>query len=412
MADFRFKNLCAAMGFDTAVARILSDSQLKRLSEHTYSAGGTSLLEPYLQPFWRWLVDQIPMWVAPNLLTIAGLTINVVSSLIIMYYSPDAKSEIPWWSLLLAGLGLFLYQSLDAIDGKQARRTKSSSPLGELFDHGCDSFSLTFVTLGVTSALNLGYELHLLLFENLAAAFFFYCAHWQTYVSGTLKFGTFDVTEAQFSVIFVYLVTAMFGGGFWRQELPVLGIQMKMLAVFFSIFCFILQAKSNFSTIFLEGGIGKNKSTVAGTSTIFPLFPFAAVMGMAIMVAMKSPSNVYENHPCLYLAAFGIVMAKVTNRLVVAHMTKSEMDLWDTALMGPALLVINQYFNCAFSEYFVLWICMVVVTVDIWRYSLVVCQEICQYLGIYCFVITSSPPKKRSAASDVSSAANSRKSSK
>ena len=38
-------------------------------------------------------------------------------------------------------LGLFLYQSLDAIDGKQARRTNSSSPLGELFDHGCDSVS-------------------------------------------------------------------------------------------------------------------------------------------------------------------------------------------------------------------------------------------------------------------------------
>lgn len=29
-----------------------------------------------------------------------------------------------------------MYQSLDAIDGKQARRTGSSGPLGELFDHG------------------------------------------------------------------------------------------------------------------------------------------------------------------------------------------------------------------------------------------------------------------------------------
>lgn len=41
----------------------------------------------------------------------------------------------------MCGLGLFIYQSLDAIDGKQARRTGSSSPLGELFDHGCDSVS-------------------------------------------------------------------------------------------------------------------------------------------------------------------------------------------------------------------------------------------------------------------------------
>jgi len=38
-------------------------------------------------------------------------------------------------------LGIFVYQSLDAIDGKQARRTNTASPLGELFDHGCDSVS-------------------------------------------------------------------------------------------------------------------------------------------------------------------------------------------------------------------------------------------------------------------------------
>jgi phosphatidylglycerophosphate synthase len=38
-------------------------------------------------------------------------------------------------------MGLFIYQTLDAIDGKQARRTGSSNALGELFDHGCDSMS-------------------------------------------------------------------------------------------------------------------------------------------------------------------------------------------------------------------------------------------------------------------------------
>ncbi len=47
----------------------------------------------------------------------------------------------PGWAFLLAAVGLFVYQGLDAIDGKQARRTGSASPLGELFDHGCDSCS-------------------------------------------------------------------------------------------------------------------------------------------------------------------------------------------------------------------------------------------------------------------------------
>ena len=44
---------------------------------------------------------------------------------------------------------LNLEQTLDAVDGKQARRTGSQSPLGELFDHGCDSLSTIFLSLSV-----------------------------------------------------------------------------------------------------------------------------------------------------------------------------------------------------------------------------------------------------------------------
>lgn len=71
-------------------------------------------------------------------------------------YTPDAKSEAPRWTYALCGLGLFIYQSLDAIDGKQARRTGTSSPLGELFDHGCDSISTVFVALSACAAVQLG----------------------------------------------------------------------------------------------------------------------------------------------------------------------------------------------------------------------------------------------------------------
>ena len=40
-------------------------------------------------------------------------------------------------------------------------------------------------------------------------------------------------------------------------------------------------------------------------------------------------------------------------------MTKSEMDLWDSGMIGPALLIINQYFDCVISEYVVLWASLV-----------------------------------------------------
>lgn len=46
------------------------------------------------------------------------------------------ENDVLMQSLYSFGIGLFIYQSLDAIDGKQARRTQTSGPLGELFDHG------------------------------------------------------------------------------------------------------------------------------------------------------------------------------------------------------------------------------------------------------------------------------------
>lgn len=42
------------------------------------------------------------------------------------------------------GIGLFLYQSMDAIDGKQARRTGMAGPLGEMFDHGIGTCHINF----------------------------------------------------------------------------------------------------------------------------------------------------------------------------------------------------------------------------------------------------------------------------
>lgn len=72
----------------------LSAVQLKRLEEHKYSAAGRSLFEPPCQVYWNWLVQQIPTWVAPNTLTITGLLINILTTIILVYYSPTATEEV------------------------------------------------------------------------------------------------------------------------------------------------------------------------------------------------------------------------------------------------------------------------------------------------------------------------------
>lgn len=141
-----------------------------------------------------------------------------MKNILFFSYSPDGTSPPPRWSCFLCALGLFIYQSLDAIDGKQARRTNSSSPLGELFDHGCDSLSTIFVALSACISCQLGHYPAWLFFQCFCAIVLFYCAHWQTYVSGTLRFGKVDVTEAQMTIIGIHMISAIFGPEIWLTK--------------------------------------------------------------------------------------------------------------------------------------------------------------------------------------------------
>lgn len=228
----------------------------------------------------------------------------------------------PAWTLVFFAVGLFIYQTLDACDGKQARRTGTSSPLGELFDHGCDSLSTVFVALATVIAVQLGHYPNLMFYQCIAASTLFYTAHWQTYVSGTLYFGRFDVTEAQFTIICIHLTSAVFGSSIWSSMIPLgfVTIELKLLMIIFTLGGAIINIFWYLSCI-CAGGVGKNGSTIAGTSIISPLLPIASVVVAAVIIYIKSPTSLYENHPCLYLLTFGLVIAKVTNRLVVSVFT-------------------------------------------------------------------------------------------
>lgn len=84
-------------------------------SEHKYNCTSNSILDKVLQVWWCWLVSKTPLYIAPNLLTIVGLFVNILTSLVLIWYSPDAKAEAPRWCYLACAVGLFVYQSLDAI---------------------------------------------------------------------------------------------------------------------------------------------------------------------------------------------------------------------------------------------------------------------------------------------------------
>lgn len=73
---------------------VLSDAQLVRLGQHKYSSSGTTLLDPLMQRFWNWFVNKVPLSIAPNVLTVTGLLVNAVTTLILILFSPDARHDV------------------------------------------------------------------------------------------------------------------------------------------------------------------------------------------------------------------------------------------------------------------------------------------------------------------------------
>lgn len=77
----------------------------------------------------------------------------------------------------------------DGVDGKQARRTNSSTPLGELFDHGLDSWACIFFVATVYSIFGrgvTGVDVTALYYILWVVLFSFILSHWEKYNTGIL----------------------------------------------------------------------------------------------------------------------------------------------------------------------------------------------------------------------------------
>lgn len=78
---------------------------------------------------------------------------------------------------------------VDGVDGKQARRTNSSTPLGELFDHGLDSWACIFFVATVYSIFgrgDSGVAVATLYYILWVVLFSFILSHWEKYNTGIL----------------------------------------------------------------------------------------------------------------------------------------------------------------------------------------------------------------------------------
>ncbi|KLO06071.1 hypothetical protein SCHPADRAFT_883163 [Schizopora paradoxa] len=362
------------------MGRYLTADALRNLDAYVYMGVDKSILSKYiLNPYWTQLVKLWPKWVAPNTITLTGLSLVFFNFLTMLYYDPLYEGAlIPSWVYFSWAACLFAYQSLDAIDGKQARRTNMAGPLGELFDHGCDAVNTSLEVLLTAHALHIlpscqptlsshptsssdlsslsafltsirPYWLPLSLIFSQTA---FYLTTWESYHTHQLYLGVFSgPVEGILLVVGVYVVSGVYGAEFWDTNLfqlvPLSGSELeKHLPAIRLNEAFMLFGALGLGVNIFTSYRNVYKASKSSKSSV--LLPAARLLPFVVSTALHVSwllASVHLMPPHLLnagafvllgsplaipiLLAWGAAFAHQVGRVVLAHLTRSSgWDVW------------------------------------------------------------------------------------
>jgi len=392
---------------------------LKNLTKYSYRAVDKSLVSNYvLNAFWTWFVTLWPLWVAPNTITLSGLLIVVANFATLLYYDPhyltekDGATGPPQWIYFTWAIGLFAYQTFDAVDGKQARRTGMAGPLGEMFDHGCDALNTTLEVLLAARALNLGRSWWTVA-SQVATLANFYLTTWEEYHTGQLYLGVFSgPVEGILIIVAIYTVTGFFGTSFWDTGI----LTFTRLDRIQRVAEIVPNIRLNESFMIFAGlGLGFNilssyhnvhkARRATGKTTTQPLlfllpFPVTVVLQVAWLAhpSPKESSIIYSQLLVPFVCAWGFQFAHQVGRMILAHVTSTPFPWWDPIwlwtlvgaldgnlprLMGRDPIIQYSQKNTAIFVYLTL-------ALSFFRYArfcMLVINDITNYLGIACFTV-------------------------
>ncbi|XP_042388156.1 choline/ethanolaminephosphotransferase 1-like isoform X1 [Zingiber officinale] len=374
------------------------------LHRYKYSGVDNSLVAKYvLQPFWSRCVALFPLWMPPNLITLTGLMFLVISALLGYIYSPRLDAAPPRWVHLAHGLLLFLYQTFDAVDGKQARRTNSSSPLGELFDHGCDALTCAFEALAFGSTAMCGGTTF---WFWVIAAVPFYFATWEHFFTNTLILPIFNgPTEGLMLIYVCHWITFFLGAEWWAEDfrksiplmdwvpfdskIPTYGVVLFIMI----IFAVIPTISSNISNVNKVVRARKGSMLLA----LAMVYPFGVLMAGVLVWWYLSPSDVMREHPHLLIVGTGFAFGFLVGRMILAHLCDEPKGLKTGMCMSLLFLplaianALTAKLNDGeplVDEYIVLLVyCLFTVGLYL-HFATSVIHEITTALGILCFRIT------------------------
>jgi ethanolaminephosphotransferase len=192
---------------------MLTERDKEAIRSYQYRGGDTSLLYRYaLSPFAQFCVDYLtPRSVAPNVITLTGLLFSLFTAILTLIVNPTLGPGAPSWLHFLTALTIFSYQTLDNMDGKQARRTVSSSALGMLFDHACDAINASVSIISMGSVLGTGWS-HKFFIAYLSSYTLFFTQTWEEYFTNEMILAIFNgPSEGLMMAVLTSIVATVYG---------------------------------------------------------------------------------------------------------------------------------------------------------------------------------------------------------
>jgi len=213
-------------------AEVLSKQQKNALLEYKYRGGDNSIAYKYLlSPMAQSLVDNCtPAWMAPNLITSIGLLIHVFDAVVTLIVDPTLTNA-PKWLPFLTGFCFFAYQTLDNMDGKQARKIGASSPLGLLFDHGCDALCAGMTAVPLASVFGGGWKATSFFTIWVSAFLTFYTQTWEEYYLHEMFLPMFNgASEGLIMIVISCCISGVYGVQWWQT--PQIQLHPKLVPFF------------------------------------------------------------------------------------------------------------------------------------------------------------------------------------
>ncbi|KAI8868299.1 Choline/ethanolaminephosphotransferase [Ramicandelaber brevisporus] len=391
----------------------VSDKQLDNLRHYKYSAVDLSPVSKYiLQPYWNFAVTLFPMWMAPNLITLLGFGGVVINLAAALYLIPDLVGPTYPAMYFSAAAGLWIYSTLDNVDGKQARRTGSSSPLGELFDHGCDALNCAVGGLLQAACMGLGHTWRTPAFMAITTIPF-YMSTWEEYHTGTLFLGFVNgPTEGLIAGVALLIMSGMYGTHIWMQ--PATNVFPEYITRHFSADTPVFDIMYLFTLSLVLVGhippclinirracIAKGKSFAVTLLEVIPIVIFS--VSCYCWLASPFSSIISGQHVPLFLLTVGVIFGRMATKIILAHVTKSAFP-WFTVQIVPlvagAVIMYVPYLKgekegwiSHATEIKFLWATLAFVSVAYLHWAMLVTERFTKHLGIKCFSIPY-PPKQ------------------